>query len=287
MLPQDLHQSLLNAESEGMTEEAVRERLAAVTGPKRDPFLLIQDAKSYGGKGGKLLDNFLTTVSKTAESEGMTEEAVRERLVAVKGPKRDQFLHLQDAKSWGGKGGRTYDDWNKVVGNLMEAKGLTKEAAEGELGAVQGQSRHPLLISSAKSRANFAVATAEMTTRSDELDELLADSMKSSDPTWTLEVWDDKVWRCTGLSSRDQASLSKHRAQKFKVGSAGSFRELNEGIRGLTLPKKPPRNTTTLAKDEWRTDCAKLKFTHIQKEGMIHTYVYYKYQKKKERCPNP
>jgi len=85
------------AESEGITEEAVRERLSAVTGPKRDPFHVLQDAKSYGGKGGILCTNFLDKVRKTAASEGITEAAVRERLSVVTGPKRDPFLLFQAA----------------------------------------------------------------------------------------------------------------------------------------------------------------------------------------------
>ncbi len=93
------------AESEGISEEAVQERLWAVRGAKWEPYLLLQDAKSYGGKGGKLLDNFLEKVSKAAESEGISEEAVRERLWAVTGAKREPYLVLLDAKFYGGSGG--------------------------------------------------------------------------------------------------------------------------------------------------------------------------------------
>jgi hypothetical protein len=55
-------------------------RLWGVEGPKREVYLLIQDVKSYGGKGVRLLDNFLDKVSKAAESERISEETVRESL---------------------------------------------------------------------------------------------------------------------------------------------------------------------------------------------------------------
>jgi hypothetical protein len=90
-----------DAESEGITEEAVRERLSAVTGPKRDPFFLLIDSRSYGVKGGKLSTNFLDLVRKTAASQGITEETVRERISTVTGPTRDPFLLFQAAKSSG------------------------------------------------------------------------------------------------------------------------------------------------------------------------------------------
>jgi hypothetical protein len=130
------------AESEGMTEEAVRERLSAVTGPKRDPFLLLQDAKSWGGKGGRRLDNFLTTVNKAAKAEAISEETVRERLWAVTGPNRHPFLLLQDAKSRGGKGGSNRTDFDgKVAALVLEARRRHAPLSAGQIGDPRRQRR--------------------------------------------------------------------------------------------------------------------------------------------------
>jgi len=144
----------------------------------------------------------------------------------------------------------------------------------------------PLLISRAK-KDNFALATAERTARSDELHELCAASLVSSDPTWILEVWYDEVQASKKALTRSKQELAKYRAKEFKVGSQDDFRALNQGMSGMTLPEQPPSKATMQAKDDWRTECAQLKFTHIQKKEMIHTFVYYQYQKKKERCPQP
>jgi uncharacterized protein YdbL (DUF1318 family) len=81
----------------------------------------------YGGKGGRLLDNFLDKVSKAAESEDITEEAMRERLWAVRGPKREPYLHLQDAKSYSGKSGRLLDNFLDKVSKAAESEGIIKE----------------------------------------------------------------------------------------------------------------------------------------------------------------
>jgi hypothetical protein len=70
-------------------------------------------------------------------------------------------------------------------------------------------------------------------------------------------------------------------------GSRDDFLKLNEKIGGMTLPELPPSNATVQAKDTWRTDCARLKFTYIEKSEMIHTFVYYKYQEQKLNARRP
>jgi hypothetical protein len=244
------------------------------------------EVRRWGGEGGVKRDDWNKVVGELMQKKGLTKEAAEAELEAVHGPNRHPFLALRAQKEWAGEGGVKRDDWNKVVGELMQKKGLTKEATEAELRAVQGPNRHPFLISSAN-KSNSVVANAEKTARSDELNELLADSLKSSDPTWILQVWYDEVQASTGALNRSQKELAKYRAKEFKVGSQDDFRALNEGISGVTLPVKPPPKATVQAKDNWRLECAQLKFTYIQKQEMIHTFVYYQYQKKKGRCPQP
>jgi hypothetical protein len=133
----------------------------------------------------------------------------------------------------------------------------------------------------------MAKATAERTARMDELDELLVASLTSSDPAWILQVWYDDVKESTGALKRNQKGLAEHRAKEFKVGSRDDFLKLNEKIRGMTLPELPPSNATVQAKDTWRTECTRLKFTYIEKSEMIHTFVYYKYQEQKLNARKP
>ena len=155
---------------------------------------------------------------------------------------------------------------------------LLSEPRSSVEGGAGTQSASFLIMSANKS--NSAVANAEKTARSDELNELLADSLKSSDPTWILQVWYDEVQASTGALNRSQKELAKYRAKKFKVGSQDDFRALSQGISKLTLPVQPPPKATVQAKDNWRLECAQLKFTYIQKQEMIHTFVYWQYQKK-------
>jgi len=136
------------AEAEGITQEAVRERLSAVTGPKRHSYLLLLDVKSWGDEGGRLLDNFLETVRDETEAEGITQETVRERLSQVTGPKRHPYLLLLDAKSRGGsnggKGGANRTDYDGKVAALV-LEGHTTATAEAHLRGQQGAAMYPLL----------------------------------------------------------------------------------------------------------------------------------------------
>jgi hypothetical protein len=109
--------------------------------------------------------------------------------------------------------------------------------------------------------------------------------LKSSDPTWDFQVWCDEVQASTGASKRNQKELAKYRAKKFKVGSQDDFRAVSQGISKLTLPVQPPPKATVQAKDNWRLECAQLKFKYIQEREMIHTFVYYQWGKKKGGCP--
>ena len=113
-------------------------------GPEAPCILLITDAKSWGGKGGRHLDNFLDTISDAAEAEGITEEAVRERLWAVMGPKRDAYLLFLDSRSRGGKGGATHTDYEEKTAALL-LEGHTTTTAEAHLRGQQGAAMHPHL----------------------------------------------------------------------------------------------------------------------------------------------
>jgi hypothetical protein len=230
-------------------------------------------------------DDFRRVVEQLKTDFKITEEEAVARLQAVKGKLRHAYLICLDGQAWGGQGGTKYDDFRRVVEQLKTHFKITEEEAVARLQAVKGNLRHAyLVLMDARAKGgqeNSKVATAERIARMDELDELLAASLTSSDPTWSLQVWYDDVKASTGASKRHPQGLAEHRAQKFKVGSRGDFLKLNEKIRGLTLPELPPRNATVQAKDTWRTDCARLKFAYIEKSEMIHTFVYYKYQEQK------
>jgi len=78
--------------------------------------------------------------------ENLTEEQAHRKLEEVQDPDRHPYLLTLAGKSWGGEGGKDFDDFNKVAQQLMRKENLTEEQAHRKLEEVQGPDRHPYLL---------------------------------------------------------------------------------------------------------------------------------------------
>ena len=92
-----------------------------------------------------------------------------------------------------------------------------------------------------------------------------------------IKDWIAKVLASTGSIDRTQQSIANYRLVTFTVHGQAKYLQLCAEIRELTLPKQPPRRAPPGTKDAWRTACAHIKLNYIQKKGMVHTFLYYKW----------
>ena len=282
-----------------ITAEAAIAELAAVSGPLRDAYNLGLDGKSWGGRGGAAYDDDAAEVFKRVRDRGTTAEAAIAEIAAVSSPLRLALYILGlDGKSSGGKiggrGGAVYDDHAAEVLKRVTERGITEGAAIAQLAAVSGPLRDAYNLgldgksvggkivggsqaASGDAALHLALDLAERQERRDELFSMLVELVTSSDHTFIIKDWIAKVLASTGSIDRTQQSIANYRLVTFTVHGQAKYLQLCAEIRELTLTKQPTRRAPPGTKDAWRTACARIKLNYIHREGMVHTFLYYKW----------